>query len=97
MAEKLQLEHQACQFHVRHWVGKSLKDLQETVPKEWLWVLEEIRELMEFLPTDGNRKLYALWKQLPGRRSKPNQMRLALEELRDLLLRLSQDWKRVCW
>jgi len=51
--------------------------------------LDEIRELMEFLPPDGNKKLYALWKQLPGRRSKPNQARLALEQLRDLLLRLS--------
>ena len=79
---------------MRRWVGKTLKYLQETVPQEWLWVLEEIRELLAFLPPDGNKKLYALWKQLPGRRSKPNQARLALEQLRDLLLRLSQDWSR---
>jgi hypothetical protein len=96
VAEKLQLGHQVCQFHVRRWVGKTLKELQATIPKEWLWVLEEIRELLEFLPPDGSRKLYALWKQLPGRRSKPNQARLALEQLRDLLLRLSQDWQRYC-
>ena len=51
---------------------------------------------MQFLPPDGNKKLYALWKQLPGRRSKPNQARLAVEQLRDLLLRLSQDWQRYC-
>lgn len=96
VAEKLQLEHQVCQFHVRRWVGKTLKELQSNLPREWLWVLDEIRELMEFLPPDGNKKLYALWKQLPGRRSKPNQARLALEQLRDLLLRLSQDWQRYC-
>ena len=77
-------------------VGKTLTELQTTLPKEWLWVLDEIRELMEFLPPDGNKKLYSLWKQLPGRRSKPNQTRLALEQLRDLLLRLSQDWLRYC-
>jgi transposase-like protein len=94
VAEKLQLGHQVCQFHVRRWVGKTLKQLQETIPKEWLWVLDEIRELLEFLPPDGNKRLYALWKQLPGRRSKPNQTRLALEQLRDLLIRLSQDWSR---
>lgn len=94
VAEKLQLGHQVCQFHVRRWVGKTLKQLQETVPKEWLWVLDQIRELLEVLPPDGSRRLYALWKQLPGRRSKPNQTRLALEQLRDLLLRLSQDWSR---
>jgi len=86
VAEKLQLEHQVCQFHVRRWVGKTLKELRATLPAEWVWVLEEIQELMEFLPPDGNKKLYALWKQLPGRRSKPNQSRLALEQLRDLLL-----------
>ena len=96
VAEKLQLEHPVCQFHVRRWVGRTLKELQSTLPREWLWVLEEIRELMEFLPPDGNKKLYTLWKQLPGRRSKPNQSRLALEQLRDLLLRLSQDWQRYC-
>lgn len=95
-AEKLQLEHQVCQFHVRRWVGKALKELQTTLPQEWLWVLDEIRELIEFLPPDGNKKLHRLWKQLPGRRSKPNQPRLALEQLRDLLLRLSQDWQRYC-
>jgi len=96
VAEKLQLGHQVCQFHVRRWVGKALKDLQETIPKEWLWVLEEIRQLIKILPSDGSRTLYTLWKQLPGRRSKRNQARLALEQLRDLLLRLSQDWHRYC-
>ena len=40
--------------------------------------------------------LYALWKQLPGRRSKRNQARSALEQLRDLLLRLNEDWQSYC-
>jgi len=96
VAEKLQLGHQVCQFHVRRWVGKALQELQETIPKEWLWVLEEIRQLIKILPPDGSRTLYTLWKQLPGRHSKRNQARLALEQLRDLLLRLSQDWHRYC-
>jgi hypothetical protein len=96
VAEKLQLEHQVCQFHVRRWVGKTLKELQETIPKQWRWVLEDIRQLIEVLPPDGSRTLYTLWKQLPGRRSKPNQARSALEQLRNLLLPLSQDWHRYC-
>jgi transposase-like protein len=96
VAEKLQLEHQVCQFHVRRWVGKTLKDLQETIPKQWLWVLEEIRQLLDVLPPDGNQTLYALWKQLPGRRSKRNRAHSALEQLRDLVLRLNQDWHRYC-
>ena len=96
VAEKLQLGHQVCQFHVRRWVGKALKELQETIPKEWLWVLEEIRQLIELLPLDGSKSLYALWKQLPGRHSTSAQSRSALEQLRDLLLRLSEHWQSYC-
>jgi transposase-like protein len=96
VAEQLQLGHQICQFHVRRWVGKTLKVLQETIPKEWLWVLDEIRQLIDLLPLDGSRTLYALWKQLPGRRSVPNQARSVMEQLRDLLLRLSEHWQNYC-
>src|SRR5512133_564485 len=39
---------------------------------------------------------YALWKQLQGCRSLPNQTRSPMEQLRDLLLRLSEDWSRHC-
>jgi len=96
VAEKLQLGHQICQFHVRRWVGKALRELHETVPKEWLWVLEEIHNLIDLLPPAGSQSLYALWKKLPGRRSKRDQARSPVEQLRDLLLRLSQDWSRYC-
>jgi transposase-like protein len=96
VAEKLQLGHQVCQFHVRRWVGKTLKDLQETIPKEWLWVLEEIRLLIDLLLPEGSKTLFALWKQLPGRRSLPSQARSAMEQLRDLLLRLSNHWQSYC-
>ena len=96
VAEKLQLGHQVCQFHVRRWVGKALRELHETIPQEWLWVLDEIHSLIDLLPPDGSQTLYALWKKLPGRRSKPDQARSPMEQLRDLLLRLSQDWSRYC-
>lgn len=96
VADQLQLGHQVCQFHVRRWVGKTLHALHNTLPKQWLWVLEEVQQLMDVLPPDGSKTLYALWKQLPGRRSPPDQSRSALEQLRDLLLRLSQDWSRYC-
>lgn len=96
VSEKLQLGHQICQFHVRRWVGKALRHLQETVPKDWFWVLDEIQGLIDTLPPDGSKTLYALWKQVPGRRSKRDQARSALEQLRDLLLRLSQDWQNYC-
>jgi len=96
VAEKLQLGHQVCQFHVRRWVGKTLKDLQETIPKEWLWCLEEVRQLLDVLHPKGSQRLHALWKQVPGRRSGQHKSRSPLELLRDLLLRLSQDWHIYC-
>ena len=97
VAEKLQLEHQICQFHVRRWIGKTLKELQETIPKEWLWVVEEVRQLLDVLHPEASQRLHALWKQLPGRRSSPDQARRsAMEQLRDLLLRLSRDWHSYC-
>ncbi len=96
VAEKLQLEHQVCQFHVRRWVGKTLRALQETIPKEWRWVLEELQQLLAVLSLDGSQRLYALWKQLPGRRSPQEQTRSPLELLRNLLLRLIADWPSYC-
>src|SRR4030042_7195105 len=32
VAEKLDLEHQICQFHVRRWVGRTLHELRGQVP-----------------------------------------------------------------
>lgn len=95
-SEQLQLGHQVCQFHARRWVGKTLKALQQTVPKDWQWVIEEVQELIEFLPPQGDKRLYALWKQLGVRRAGRGQALTALEQLRDLLLRLSQRWQSYC-
>ena len=96
VAEKLQLGHQICQFHVRRWVGRTMRELQETVPKEWRWVVEEIQQHLEALLPQASKRLYALWKQLPGRRSKRHQTRTPMEQLRELLLRLSEHWQFYC-
>jgi len=96
VAEKLNLGHQVCQFHVRRWVGQALKELRKTVPKEWQWVLDEIDQLIEALPSQGDRRLYALWKQLKVRRSGTGKPLSALDQLRSLLLRLSQHWQSYC-
>ena len=34
VARQLNLVHQICQFHVRRWTGKALKELQNILPKE---------------------------------------------------------------
>jgi hypothetical protein len=96
VAQQPNLEHQICQFHVRRWVGRTLKELGNTLPKEWLWVLAEIKELMEELPPDGNKRLYALWKQVKA----PGERRIgqytAFDHLIDLLIRLSETWPSFC-
>jgi transposase-like protein len=92
VSEKLALEHQICQFHVRRWVGKTLKELKEAVPKEWVWVLEEIQVLLDALAPEGSQRLLALYKQLPARQSAVDEPRTPLEQLRYLLIRLSEHW-----
>ena len=94
--EHLQLGHQICQFHVRRWVGKALREFGETIPDEWQFVLEEIKELIDILPPDGGKQLYALWKRMGIRRSGTGKPLSALEGLRDLVLRLSQRWEEYC-
>ncbi len=94
VADDLNLAHQVCQFHVRRWVGKYLYKLRKQLPEKWLWVIEEIRQIIDDLPDDGDRLLYELWKKIPGRTTGPNQARTALERLRDLLIRLSEKWDR---
>lgn len=93
VAEKLNLEHQVCQFHVRRWVGKALHDLHQSLPPEWLWMLDEIKLLLSELPVEGSRRLLELYKQIPERfASFPEGPRSPLELLRLLLIRLSEHW-----
>jgi len=92
VAEKLDLEHQICQFHVRRWVGKALHELQESVPKEWLWVLEEIKRLLGELPPEGGQRLFELWKQIPERRTGQAGPLSPMTQLRHLLIRMSEHW-----
>jgi len=92
VAEKLGVEHQVCQFHLRRWVGRTLRELKETMPNNWQWILEEIKSLLEELPPEGSRRLYELWKQIPERRVGQSQPLSPLSQLWTLLLRLSEHW-----
>lgn len=92
VSEKLGVEHQVCQFHVRRWVGKALRELRETVPKEWVWVLEEIKRLIAELPPEGSRRLFDIWKTLPERNKVCAGSLTPLSQLSNLLIRLSEHW-----
>jgi transposase-like protein len=93
ITDRLELGHQVCQFHVRRWVGKACWDLGQRLPEEWLWVIERIKGIMEDLVPDGGRQLLDLYKQLPGD-LRHSRERTAVDELRHLLIRLSEKWER---
>lgn len=92
VTEKLALEHQVCQFHVRRWVGKTLKELRESVPEEYLWMIAEIKQILDDLAPEGSRRLLQLYKQLPARQAEVDQPRTPVDQLRGLLIRLSNHW-----
>ena len=91
IAQELELGHQICQFHVRRWVGKALKALQQELPPEWLHLIPKLQDLIHDLPSHGGRLLHDIWKEIPGRTTQPDEKRTPLEKLRVLVLRLSQD------
>ena len=93
ITKDLGLEHQVCQFHVRRWVGQAVHQLMGKLPEEWLWILEEIKRIMEDMPPDSAKRLLELYKQLPGD-LKHGKERTPTDELRHLLIRLSESWDR---
>jgi len=93
LTEKLELGHQVCHFHVRRWVGRHCWDLDQRLPEEWLWVIERIKVIMEDLPPDGGKQLLDLYRQLPGH-LKWGQERTPLDQLRLMLIRISESWER---
>ena len=94
VADKLQVEHQVCQFHVRRWVGRKLRQLHKTLPEEWLWVVEKTKTILDELPLDGGHQLVELYKQVAVPRQGRGQKLSPVDHLRGLLIRLSENWHR---
>jgi transposase-like protein len=95
VADQLELEHQVCQFHLRRWVGRSLHELQQSVPAEWVGVVEEAKAIVKELPIQGDRRLLELWRQIPeSRQGRNGSERSPLDQLRYLLVRLAENWRR---
>jgi len=62
------------------------------VPEEWQWVIDEVQQLISELPLEGSKRLFELWKMIPERRHGTSGPRSPLDELRQLLIRLSEHW-----
>lgn len=92
VSEKLGLEHQVCQLHVLRWLGRTLRELSEIIPKDWLCVLDEIKNLLAEPPSEGSRRLFELWKQIPEPRAGLDVPLSPLDQPRYLLIRLSEQW-----
>lgn len=93
VAEALGLEQQICQFHVRGWVGRAVRELKATLPAEWIGVAEEVRQILRDLSSEGDKRLVALSRQFPpsswtrvGGELSP------VDKLRLLIVRLAQNW-----
>lgn len=82
VAERMALGHQVCQFHVRRWVNKALRELRKASPAEWQGVLEEVQQLIAELPPDGDKRLYTLWKQLGTRLDRKRGSLRPIDQLR---------------
>ena len=95
VSQELDLTHQVCQFHLRRWVGRTLRELQPLLTDEWQQTIEEIKRLIAELPLDGDKRLVALWKKISENRSgRGHQPLSALDQLRLLLVRLAENWDR---
>jgi hypothetical protein len=93
VAQALQLAHQICQFHVRHWVGKTLHELKEKLPTENVHLVEEIKQIIQDLPIEGDKRLIAMYRQMPpSQRGKAGSEYTPVEPLRYLLIRLAENW-----
>jgi len=94
VAEQLDLEHQVCQFHLRRWVGLALYELKQELPEGYQEVIAEIKHLVNELPAQGGSRLFELWKRTPVVKSARDEPLTPSERLRNLIIRLSENWHR---
>lgn len=91
VADELGLEHQVCQFHLRRWVGRALRDIEAQISAEWRAITDEVRAIVAELPAEGDKRLLGLWRQLPARKMGDY---TPLDQLRSLIGRLVENWSR---
>jgi len=99
--EQLGVQRQLCRFHMLRWVGKALLDLEKKLAVEegwpdWPQVIAEVRELVEELPLEGDRRLMELWQQVQKecgwRRRREEDT--PLQSLARVILQLMENWRK---
>lgn len=92
MAAELGVDHHVCAFHMRRWVGRSLRSLTKKLGTEWRGILDEVRQIITEMPADGDLQLFELWARIPAQPPKAGEKASALYQLRQILVRLSEYW-----
>ena len=59
-------------------------------------MVKEIKQLLEELLPEGDKRLYALWKQVKVSRGRRSDQQTPDYQLRDLLIRLCENWSGFC-
>ncbi|MDH7488589.1 MAG: transposase [Anaerolineae bacterium] len=93
IAERLELEHQVCDFHLMRWVGRALKGLEKELGEEYQGAIEEVRRIVREKPPDGGHQLERIWESIRPlwrRRKGPLE---AVHRFRMLLVRLAENWE----
>jgi transposase-like protein len=97
VSKNLELEHQECQFHLRRWVNRSLKDYEKSLDEEYQAMVKEVYQIIDELPPEGDKRLLTLYSQLPKfDQWKSGKTMSPLQRFRLLLIRLSENWQRFC-
>jgi hypothetical protein len=93
VAERLELKHQVCHFHLLRWLWLALEKLRPQVEAAHQAVLNEIWQLAKERPVGAQARLFAIWMELKTRRTKGSKTS-ALYRLRLLVLRLQEKWRK---
>jgi transposase-like protein len=92
-AERLELKHQVCHFHLLRWLWHALEKLRPQLGKAHQDLIDEIWQLAKGRPAGAESRLFAIWKELQVRRVKEMKTS-ALYRLRLLVLRLQENWQK---
>jgi transposase-like protein len=92
VTEQLGVYHQRCLFHLRRWVGRTVRELRSSLGEEWHGILEQVTALVRTLPADGAIQLLQLWQRLPREGRAHRKDHTALDKLRRLVWRLHHNW-----
>lgn len=94
VAADLNVDHQVCWFHMRRWVGRTLRNMRSKLSTDQLALLDSVDQIVANMPLDGDRQLFDLWRQIPERAPRAGEQATPLYRLRQVLIRLSEHWHR---